>query len=89
MMVGQGEYSRGEVHSNTIENVFSVFKRGVTGIYQHCGEAHMFRYLREFDFRYNRRTKLGWTDENRFIDLLKSVSGKRLTYRRTSEAALA
>ncbi len=85
----KGEYARGEVHSNTIENVFSVFKRGMTGIYQHCGEAHMFRYLREFDFRYNRRTKLGWTDEDRFVDLLKSVSGKRLTYRRTSEAALA
>ena len=85
----RGEYVRGEAHTNTIENVFSVFKRGMRGIYQHCGEAHMFRYLREFDFRYNRRAKLGWTDEARHNDLLKAIGGKRLTYRRTGEAAFA
>ena len=54
-----GEYVRYEgdlvIHSNTIENVFSVFKRGMIGVYQHCGEAHLHRYLAEFDFRYNRR----------------------------------
>lgn len=49
------EYARGDVHTNTIESVFSVFKRGMVGTYQHCGEAHLHRYLAEFDFRYNRR----------------------------------
>ena len=58
------------IHSNTIENVFSVFKRGMNGIYQHCGEAHLHRYLAEFDFRYNRRTALGVSDNERHNDLL-------------------
>lgn len=84
-----GEYARGEVNTNSIENVFSVFKRGMKGIYQHCGEAHLHRYLSEFDFRYNRRTKLGVSDEERHNQLLKATAGKRLTYRRTGEAALA
>jgi transposase-like protein len=57
-----GEYARREgdvvVHSNTIEGVFSVFKRGMVGVYQHCGEVHLHRYLAEFDFRYNRRAAL-------------------------------
>lgn len=74
------------VHSNTVENVFSVFKRGMRGIYQHCGEAHLHRYLAEFDFRYNRRTALGWTDDQRTDDALKGIEGKRLTYRRIGEA---
>ncbi len=86
-----GEYVRyeadGVVHSNTVENVFSVFKRGMVGIYQHCGESHLHRYLAEFDFRYNRRTALGFTDAMRTDDALKGIEGKRLTYRRTSEAA--
>jgi transposase-like protein len=83
------EYARGEVHTNTIENTFSVFKRGMTGVYQHCGEGHLFRYLREFDFRYNRRIALGWNDRDRHNDLLSRVGGKRLTYRRIGEASLA
>jgi transposase-like protein len=82
-----GEYVRWEngeaVHSNTVENVFSVFKRGMTGVYQHCGEAHLPRYLTEFEFRYNRRTALGFTDGMRTDDALKGIGGKRLTYRRT------
>jgi ISXO2-like transposase domain len=77
------EYVRYEedatVHSNTVENVFSVFKRGMTGVYQHCGEAHLHRYLSEFEFRYNRRTKLGWTDGQRTLDIAKGIEGKRLT----------
>ena len=85
-----GEYVRYDddtiVHSNTVENVFSVFKRGMKGIYQHCGEAHLHRYLAEFDFRYNRRTKLGFTDAMRTDDALKGIEGKRLTYRRIGEA---
>ncbi|MDR4308032.1 IS1595 family transposase [Chelatococcus sambhunathii] len=88
-----GEYVRREadalVHSNTIENVFSVFKRGMIGVYQHCGEAHLKRYLVEFDFRYNRRTALGFTDVMRRDEALKGIAGKRLTYRRTGEAANA
>ena len=84
----KGEYARGDVHSNTIENVFSVFKRGMKGIYQHCGEAHLQRYLTEFSFRYNRRTKLGVNDEERHNQLLRMVGGKRLTYRRTGEAQI-
>lgn len=84
-----GEYVRGIVHTNTVENIFSVFKRGMRGIYQHCGEAHLFRYVAEFEFRYNRRTKLGVNDEMRFADLLRMARGKRLTYRRIDEAAHA
>ncbi len=85
-----GEYVRYEdgdaVHTNTVENVFSVFKRGMKGVYQHCGEAHLHRYLAEFDFRYNRRTALGFTDAERADEALKGIEGKRLTYRRIGEA---
>jgi transposase-like protein len=79
-----GEYVRYEadaiVHSNTVENVFSVFKRGMTGIYQHCGEAHLHRYLTEFEFRYNRRSGPGWNDSDRANDAVKGAEGKRLMY---------
>lgn len=72
-----GEYARKEgdvvVHSNTIEGVFSVFKRGMIGVYQHCGEAHLHRYLAEFDFRYNRRTALKITDTERHDQLLAMI----------------
>ena len=88
-----GEYARREgdvvVHSNTIESVLSVFKRGMVGVYQHCGEAHLHRYLAEFDFRYNRRAALKITDSERHDDLLSMIGGKRLTYRRIGEAANA
>lgn len=83
------EYARGEVHTNTIENVFSVFKRGMIGVYQHCGEAHLHRYLAEFDFRYNRRTALKVSDAERAEDLLRMVRDKRMTYRRIGEAGIA
>lgn len=88
-----GEYVRYEgeetIHSNTIENVFSVFKRGMVGVYQHCGEAHLHRYLAEFDFRYNRRSALGVSDRERADDLIRGTIGKRLTYQQTDEAANA
>lgn len=77
------------VHSNTIEGVYSVFKRGMVGVYQHCGEAHLHRYLAEFDFRYNRRTALKWSDRERTDDLIRGASGKRLTYNQTGQAAHA
>ncbi|MEO9230911.1 MAG: IS1595 family transposase [Devosia sp.] len=90
---GAGEYVRYEgekvVHSNTIENVFSVFKRGMIGTYQHCGEAHLHRYLAEFDYRFNRRSKVGIEDTERHDQLLAKIGGKRLTYRRLGEARLA
>jgi transposase-like protein len=81
------EYARGDVHTNTIESVFSVFKRGMVGTYQHCGEAHLHRYLAEFDFRYNRRTALNVSDAERHDQLLAKIEGKRLTYRRIGEAS--
>ena len=88
-----GEYAHREgdvvVHSNTIESVFSVFKRGMIGVYQHCGEAHLHRYLAEFDFRFNRRAALKVSDAERASMLLDAIRGKRLTYRRIGEAALA
>jgi transposase-like protein len=77
----RGEYVRGDVHSNTVENYFSVFKRGMKGTYQHCAEKHLHRYLAEFDFRYNSRIGLGVNDEMRTDRALKGIVGKRLTYR--------
>ena len=62
------------------------FKRGMIGVYQHCGEAHLHRYLAEFDFRYNNRIALGIDDAARADAALKGIKGKRLTYRRTDEA---
>ena len=83
------EYVRGDVHTNSIEGYWSIFKRGMKGVYQHCAEKHLHRYLAEFDFRYNRRIKLGFNDEDRFNASLQRIQGKRLTYRRPDEAALA
>jgi hypothetical protein len=54
---GAGEYVRGSVHANTLEGYFSIFKRGMKGVYQHCSERHLHRYLAEFDFRYNKMTR--------------------------------
>ena len=64
-------------------------KRGVVGTYHHVSEAHLKRYLAEFDFRYNERAALGISDIQRTNEALKGISGKRLTYRRTNEAAHA
>jgi transposase-like protein len=73
------EYGRGEVHTNTIEGYFSIFKRGMIGTYQHCGERHLKRYLAEFDFRYSNRQI---DDFARSDVMLAQIGGKRLTYRR-------
>jgi transposase-like protein len=78
-----GEYVRlsdRNVHTNTVEGFFSVFKRGMKGVYQHCGHHHLNRYLVEFDFRYSNRAKLGVDDAQRAEKLLRGVVGKRLTY---------
>ncbi len=76
----------GKVHTNTLEGFFSVFKRGMVGTYQHCGEQHLQRYLAEFDFRANHRVKLGFDDATRADIALQGIGGKRLTYRRTNAA---
>jgi transposase-like protein len=75
------EYVRGDVHTNTIEGFYSIFKRGMTGIYQHCSEKHLHRYLTEFDFRYSNRIRRGIDDAMRAEKALKGIRGKRLTYR--------
>ena len=75
------ELGRVVIHTNTVENVFSVFKRGMRGVYQHCSEKHLHRYLAEFDFRYNNRMALGVNDEQRAAAIVKGIVGKRLTYR--------
>jgi len=77
------EYVRGDVHTNTVEGYFSVFKRGMKGVYQHCAEKHLHRYLSEFDFRYSNRLALGIDDMARADRALKGIVGKRLTYRQT------
>jgi transposase-like protein len=76
-----GEYARGDVTTNSAEGYFSVFKRGMKGIYQHCSEKHLHRYLSEFDFRYNHRIALGVNDLARTDAALSGIVGKRLTYR--------
>jgi len=88
----KGEYVRYSVngiprliHSNTVENYFSVFKRGMKGTYQHCAEKHLHRYLAEFDFRYNNRIALGVNDETRAERIVKGIVGKRLTYQTANQ----
>jgi transposase-like protein len=80
-----GEYARGDVHVNSAEGFFGVFKKGMRGIYQHCSEKHLQRYLSEFEFRHNTRTKLGFSDVQRAQRAIEGAEGKRLTYRRTDE----
>jgi transposase-like protein len=76
----EDEWVRGDVHTNTAENYFSILKRGINGTYHHVSEAHLPRYLAEFDFRYNTRTRNGYTDAERTVLALKGAEGKRLTY---------
>lgn len=84
---GAGEYVRGDVHTNTAESYYSVFKRGMKGIYQHCSEKHLYRYVAEFDFRHNNRVKLGVDDQQRTGNALRGIVGKRLLYRDSSATA--
>jgi len=82
-----GEYARGDVHCNSAEAFFGVFKKGMTGVYQHCSEKHLHRYVTEFEFRHNNRTKLGVDDVTRTKRAIAGAEGKRLTYRRTDGAS--
>lgn len=86
---GKGEYVRGTTHSNTVEGFFAILKRGIIGTFHHVSEAHLGRYLAEFDFRYSNRSALGINDGMRADELLRGIGGKRLTYRRADEAAYA
>jgi transposase-like protein len=75
------EYVRGDITTNTVEGFYSIFKRGMKGVYQHCAEKHLHRYLSEFDFRYSNRVALGVNDGERADLAIKGAAGKRLTYR--------
>jgi transposase-like protein len=77
------EYVRDDVHTNSAEGYFSIFKRGMRGNYQHCKEKHLHRYLAEFDSRYNHRVRLGYSDGDRAAMAVKNADGKRLTYRQS------
>jgi transposase-like protein len=83
------EYVRREaerlITTNTVEGYYSIFKRGMKGVYQHCAEKHLHRYLSEFDFRYSNRIATGYDDVARAEKALKGVRGKRLTYRTTNQ----
>jgi transposase-like protein len=94
------DHSRGEygytdretgakINTNTIEGYYSIFKRGMKGVYQHCGEQHLHRYLGEFDFRYSNRVKLGVNDTGRAAKIVEGAKGKRLYYRRPEGVLLA
>jgi transposase-like protein len=82
------EYVRGHIHTNTVEGYYSIFKRGMKGIYQHCSEKHLHRYLSEYDFRYSNRVALGIDDDTRADRALKGIAGKRLTYRRPDRSEI-
>ena len=77
---GAEEYVRGDVTTNTVEGYFSIFKRGMKGVYQHCGKKHLHRYAAEFAFRYSNRVANGPTDTVRADIALIGATGKRLTY---------
>lgn len=78
------EYARREngelITTNSVEGYFSILKRGINGVYHHCGQEHLHRYLAEFDFRYNNRIAMGIDDTMRAENALKGIVGKRLTY---------
>lgn len=80
----RGEYVRGDVHTNSVEGYFGLFKRGMRGVYQHCKEKHLHRYLAEFDFRYNHRVAMGVGDGVRALLAIRGAEGKRLTYRQAN-----
>ncbi len=83
---GSGEYARGETTTNTVEGFFGIFKRGMRGVYHHCGEQHLQAYLNEFDFRYSNRVGLGVDDTERSRRAIKGAEGKRLTYQQPRKA---
>ena len=85
---GKEEYVRSDIHTNTIEGYFSIFKRGMKGVYQHCSKRHLHRYLAEFHFRYNNRVALGTNDKERTTIAIQGIVGKRLTYMDSGPATI-
>ena len=83
------DYKDRTIHTNTVEGAFSIFKRGMKGVYQHCGEQHLHRYLAEFEFRYNTRQANGIDDRGRAVAAVRGIVGKRLTYRSADDATPA
>jgi transposase-like protein len=90
---GAKEYARGKgadlVTTNSVEGFFGIFKRGMVGVYQHCAEKHLHRYLAEYDFRYNYRMRLGFNDMDRTVAAVRGAEGKRLTYRQADGTGLS
>jgi transposase-like protein len=84
---GRGEYVRGDVYTNTAEGFFSLLKRGIVGTFHHVSKGHLSRYVSEFEFRYNHRVKLGYTDADRAAELVLGAEGKRLTYKQPAGAS--
>ena len=81
----KNEYGRaGGINTNTVEGYYSIFKRGMKGVYQHCAEHHLHRYLAEFDFRYSNRSAMGIEDAERAERALQGAKGRRLMYRVTT-----
>ena len=78
---GYREYLRGHAHTNSLEGFYSIFKRGMKGIYQHCGQHHLRRYVAELDFRYNNRIRMGVDDIERRKRALLGALGKGLMFR--------
>lgn len=81
------DYENPVIHTNTIEGAFSIFKRGMKGVYQHCQKKHLHRYVAEFEFRYNNREALGCNDKDRSVEAIKGIIGKRLTYNQSNISA--
>jgi ISXO2-like transposase domain len=84
---GHEEWVRGDAHTNNLESYYSVFKRGMRGVYQHCAQWHLHRYLAEFDFRHNNRVARGVNDETRATKIVQGVVGRRLTYRTANKGS--
>jgi hypothetical protein len=76
-----GEYVRGDVHTNTVEGFFAIFKRGIVGSFHHVSKGHLHLYCDEFAYRYSTRTALGYTDGDRAAGIVLGAEGKRLTYK--------
>ena len=74
------DYDNPTIHTNTVEGAFSIFKRGMKGVYQHCAKKHLHRYVAEFEFRYTNRVATGFNDADRSDAMLQGIIGKRLTY---------
>jgi transposase-like protein len=81
------DYENPAIHTNTIEGAFSIFKRGMKGVYQHCAKKHLHRYVAEFEFRYTNREATGFNDGDRSEQALRGVVSKRLTHQQTDSQA--